>query len=267
MSAPAPRVRTTDLLKKKLRGEKITALTAYDASMGRLLDDAGIDWILVGDSAGMVVLGHETTVPVTMDVMLHHTKAVVRGVRRALVVADLPFLSYQISVEEAMRNAARLVQEGGAAAVKLEGSARLAGTVHRIVDAGIPVMGHVGLLPQSVHQTGGYRTHGKTQTEAERIMADAKALEEAGAFALVLECITPGLARDITAALKIPTIGIGSGPHCDGQILVSYDAFGLYSEFVPRFVKQYAQIGAQIAAAARTYANEVRTGQFPAPDA
>ena len=260
------RVRIPDLLKKKTLHRKITMLTAYDATMARLLDDAGIDVLLVGDSLGMVILGLETTIPVTLDAIVHHARAVSNGTRRALVVADMPFLTYQVSVAEALRNAGRLIQEGGAAAVKMEGGAPVAKAVARLVEVGIPVMGHLGLTPQSVHQLGGYRAVGRTGDEAERLLADAHALEAAGAFAVVLECIPAETAAGITAALGIPTIGIGAGPHCDGQVLVSYDAFGLFDAFVPRFVKQYARLGEQIVASAREYIDDVEAGRFPAAE-
>ena len=253
-------------MNKKAARQKITMLTAYDASMASLLDRAGIDALLVGDSLGMVIMGQETTIPVTLDVMIHHTRAVTRGARRALVIADLPFLTYQVSVEDAMRNAARLIQEGGAAAVKIEGGMPVAETVRRIVEAGIPVMGHIGLTPQAVHQLGGFRAVGATEQEATRLLEDAQAIELAGAFSIVLECIPPEVAAGITAKLRIPTIGIGAGPHCDGQVLVSYDAFGLFDALAPRFVKQYAALGEQMAAAARQYIADVEQGDFPAPE-
>jgi 3-methyl-2-oxobutanoate hydroxymethyltransferase len=257
------RIRLPDLEAKKRRGEKIAMLTAYDYTMARLLDRAGIDILLVGDSLGMVVLGYDTTLPVTMDAMVHHTRAVSRGVLRALVVADMPFLTYQVSVEEALRNAGRLIQEGGAAAVKIEGGGAAVEAAARIVEAGIPVMGHLGLLPQSVHQLGGFRQQARLEEDAERLLADAQALQEAGAFALVLESIPAGVAKAVTAGLHIPTIGIGAGPHCDGQVLVSYDMLGLSQDSVPPFVKRYADLGEQTVAAARAYADEVQMGRFP----
>ncbi len=256
-------VRTTTLKQRKARGEKIAMLTAYDASMARWLDQAGVDVLLVGDSLGTVIMGLPTTIPVTMDVMVHHTRAVVRGVERALVVADLPFLSWQISREEAMRNAGRLLQEGGAAAVKLEGG-QDAAVIRRLVDAGIPVMGHLGLTPQSVHQLGGYVTQGRGEAAAARIREEARKMAEAGAFALVLECVPAALAGEITRELAIPTIGIGAGPDCDGQVLVSYDAFGLYPGAVPSFVKRYAELGEVVLNATRAYIEDVRSGRFPA---
>jgi 3-methyl-2-oxobutanoate hydroxymethyltransferase len=257
------RVRTTDLIARKKSGQKITMLTAYDATMARILDHAGLDVLLVGDSLGMVILGLETTIPVTLDAMIHHTRAVANGSKRALVVADMPFLAAQVSAEDALRNAGRLLQEGGAAAVKIEGGAGISETVQRIVEAGIPVIGHIGLLPQSVHSFGGYKAVGKSAAESDMLLRDARALQQAGAFAVVVECIPEETARTITAELRIPTIGIGSGPHCDGQVLVSYDALGLHTGFVPRFVKQYANLGEQVLAAAKQYAEDVREGRYP----
>jgi 3-methyl-2-oxobutanoate hydroxymethyltransferase len=241
-------------------------LTAYDATMARLLDRAGSDVLLVGDSLGMVILGHETTLPVTLQDVLHHTKAVARGTRRALVVADMPFLTFQVSVEEAVRNAGRLLQEGGAAAVKIEGGQGVMGVVHRLVEVGIPVMGHLGLTPQSVHQLGGFRRQANAPEEGQQLLRDARALEAAGVFAVVLESIPAELAGAVTAELKVPTIGIGAGPWCDGQVLVSYDAFGLFDEFVPPFVKQYAHLGETMVAAARQYIAEVKDGRFPSTE-
>ena len=239
-------------------------LTVYDATMARLLDRAGIDVFLVGDSLGMVIQGHETTLPVTLDALLHHTQAVTRGTKRAFVVADMPFLTYQVSVSEAIRNAGQLIQQGGAAAVKLEGGRSVVEVVERLVDAGIPVMGHLGLLPQHVHGSSGFRMQAKDQREAERLLEDAHMLEHAGAFSIVLESIPDDVADTVTEALSIPTIGIGAGPHCDGQVLVSYDAFGLNQEAVPPFVNQYAQLGESMVEAAKAYASDVREGRFPA---
>jgi 3-methyl-2-oxobutanoate hydroxymethyltransferase len=256
-------LRAPDLKTKKKRGEKIAMLTAYDATMARILDRAGVDVLLVGDSLGMVILGHETTLPVTLDDVLHHAKAVSRGARRALVVADMPFLTFQVSTAEAVRNAGRLLQEGGAAAVKIEGGRPVLDVVQRLVDIGIPVMGHLGLTPQAVHQLGGFRQQAADPEQAERLLDDARALEAAGVFALVLESIPAELARAVTGELQIPTIGIGAGPWCDGQVLVSYDAFGLFDEFVPPFVKQYARLGEAMTDAARQYIREVREGRFP----
>jgi 3-methyl-2-oxobutanoate hydroxymethyltransferase len=257
------RVTVPDFREKKQRGEKIAVLTAYDATMARLLDRAGVDALLVGDSLGMVVLGYESTIPVTLDEMVHHTRAVSRGTSRALVIADMPFLTFQITPAEAVRNAGRLVKEGGATAVKLEGGRPVADVVRRLVEVGIPVMGHLGLLPQSVNQVGGYRKQATRPEEADALLADARLLEEAGAFALVLESIPSDVAGTVTSALSIPTIGIGAGPDCDGQVLVSYDMLGLFDGFVPSFVKQYARLSETIVAAARTYVEEVRDSQFP----
>jgi len=264
MAEAARQIRVRDLKEKKRRGEKIAMLTVYDATMARLLDRAGIDVFLVGDSLGMVIQGHETTLPVTLEAILYHTEAVTRGTKRALVVADMPFLSYQVTVPEAIRNAGRLIQQGRAAAVKLEGGRPVLEVVERLVDAGIPVMGHLGLLPQHVHELSGYRMQAREPREAERLIEDARMLETAGAFSLVLESIPADVAKTVTEELSIPTIGIGAGPHCDGQVLVSYDAFGLNVESVPPFAKQYADLGELMVAAARAYAEDVRQGRFPA---
>jgi 3-methyl-2-oxobutanoate hydroxymethyltransferase len=257
------RVRVPDLIEMKRRGEKIAMLTAYDASMARLFDRAGIDVLLVGDSLGSVIMGCETTLPVTLDVMVHHTLAVSRGARRALIIADMPFLTYQVTVPDAVRNAGRLVQEGGAAAVKLEGGRPMLEVVQRLAEIGIPVMGHLGLTPQSVHKLGGYRQQARAEDEARQLVEDARALELAGAFSIVLESIPAEVAAAVTAAVAIPTIGIGAGPHCDGQVLVSYDAFGLFDGPVPPFVKQYARLGELLVSAAAAYAGDVREGRYP----
>jgi 3-methyl-2-oxobutanoate hydroxymethyltransferase len=257
------RVRIRDLKEKKARGEKIAMLTAYDAAFARLFDGTGLDVLLVGDSLGMVVLGYETTIPVTLDEMLHHTKAVARVTHHALVVADMPFLSFQVSVPDAVRNAGRLIKEGGAAAVKIEGGRAVLDVVERLVAVGIPVMGHLGLLPQSVHQLSGFRKQGKTSEDAERLMDDAVALDQVGAFAIVLESIPDDLAVSVTARVSVPTIGIGAGPGCDGQVLVCHDALGLSGESSPPFAKRYAQLGELVSAAAREYVEEVRSGVFP----
>jgi 3-methyl-2-oxobutanoate hydroxymethyltransferase len=243
----------------KERGEKIAVWTAYDFTMARLLDRAGIDIILVGDSLGMVVLGYDNTLPVTLDMIIHHTSAVSRGAKHALIVADMPFLTYQLSVEEAMRNAGRLIQEGGAAAVKIEGGRQIVDTAKRLVDIGIPVMGHLGLTPQSVHQLGGFRPQGRDSEAADRLIKDAEMLERAGVFAVVLESIPSDLAGSITSSVKMPTIGIGAGTQCDGQVLVSYDALGL-SDAPPPFAKQYAQLSNEIVSAVRAYIEDVRAG-------
>jgi 3-methyl-2-oxobutanoate hydroxymethyltransferase len=264
MASGVKPVRVRDLKEKKKRGEKIAMLTAYDATMARLLDRSGIDALLVGDSLGMVIMGQDTTLPVTLEAMIHHTRAVSHGARRALVIADMPFLTYQASVAEAVRNAGRLIQEGGAAAVKIEGGAAVVEAARRLVQVGIPVMGHLGLIPQSVHQLGGYGPQATLEQDAEQLVEDARGLEEAGAFAVVLESIPAEVARRVTETLRIPTIGIGAGPHCDGQVLVSYDAFGLFDVFVPPFVKQYARLGELMVTAAKEYAADVREGRFPA---
>ena len=247
----------------KRRGERIVMLTAYDFPSARLVDGAGADAILVGDTLGMVVLGYDTTLPVTMEEMLHHVKAVVRGTRRALVVADLPFMSYQTGPEDALRNAGRFMTEAGAQAVKLEGGVTVADTVRKIVDAGIPVMGHIGLTPQSVHAFGGWKVQGKTAQAAIRLMNDALALERAGAFAVVLELVPAPLAELISQRLRIPTIGIGAGAGCDGQVQVYHDLLGLYEDFVPKHAKQYAQIGEASREALAAYVSDVREGRFP----
>lgn len=257
------RVRTTDFAKMKRRGQKITVLTAYDATMARLFDRAGIDALLVGDSLGMVVLGYDTTLPVTLDAMIHHTRAVSRGAERALIVADMPFMTYQVTVEDAARNAGRLLQEGRAHAVKIEGGRSVVDVVQRLVDIGIPVMGHLGVVPQSVHQMGGYTKRGTAPQERDAILADAIALEQAGVFSIVLESIANELARTVTAQVSVPTIGIGAGPDCDGQVLVSYDMLGLFDRFVPPFVKQYAHLADTVITATETYIEDVRTGRYP----
>jgi len=259
------KVRTRDFTDKKRRGEKIAMLTAYDANMARLLDRAGVDALLVGDSVGMVMLGFETTVPVTLDAMIHHTAAVSRGTERALVVADMPFLTYQTTAADAVRNAGRLLQEGGAEAVKLEGGAAIIDIVKRLVDVGVPVMGHLGLLPQSVHQVGGFVRQARTPHDADMLLGDALALEEAGAFAIVLEAIPAEVGRTVSGAVAVPTIGIGAGPDCDGQILVVHDMLGLLDGPVPSFVKQYARLASEVTASVEAYVEEVKTGRFARP--
>jgi 3-methyl-2-oxobutanoate hydroxymethyltransferase len=256
-------VRIPDLRAMKSAGRKIAVLTAYEATVARLLDRAGIDVILVGDSLGMVVLGFDTTIPVTLEMMIHHTQAVKRGSTRALVVSDMPFLTYQISADEAIRNAGRLIQEGGASAVKVEGGQAILEVVRRLTDYGIPVMGHLGLTPQSVHAIGGFRQQARDEESAALLLADAKALEQAGAFSIVLESIPSDVASAVTSALSIPTIGIGAGPHCDGQVLVSHDAFGLNDQAIPSFVHQYAHLANTIVKATQAYIEDVRSGQFP----
>ncbi len=249
---------------KALKGEqKIATLTAYDALSARYADEAGIPLILVGDSLAMTVLGYETTLPVTMDEMVHHTAAVVRGVQNGLVVADMPFMSYQGTTEHALENAGRFIKEAGADAVKIEGGTLRVSLVKNLVANGIPVLGHIGLLPQSVKETGGFKMQGKTGEAACQLMDDALALEQAGAFALVLECVPVELAQKITASLKVPTIGIGAGPHCDGQILVFTDLLGMGQGHVPGFVKKFADLKPQIQAALSAYKQEVEQGDFP----
>ncbi len=244
-------------------GKKIVAITAYDTLMGRIADNAGIDLILVGDSMGMTILGYKTTIPVTLDQSIHHTQAVVRGVERGLVIGDMPFLTFQISAEEALRNAGRFMQEAGADGVKLEGGSAMAPTVSRLVNCGIPVLGHIGLLPQKVLTAGGYRVHGRTSTEADALIDDALALQNAGAFGIVVEGVTEELGGMITEKLDIPTIGIGAGPHCDGQIQVAHDILGLFDEFVPKHTKRYAELGKEIHDVFRQYADDVTNQKFP----
>jgi 3-methyl-2-oxobutanoate hydroxymethyltransferase len=256
-------VTTRRLLEMKAQGIKIVALTAYDALMASIFDQAGVDVLLVGDSVGNVVQGHETTIPVTLEDIIYHTKAVRRGTQRALVVADMPFMSYQVHPDEAFRNAGRLMKEAGASAVKLEGGQRVLDAVARMTAAGIPVMGHLGLTPQSIHQFGSYQARGRDQEEAEQIYRDALALEQAGAFAIVLEKIPATLAQRITSALRIPTIGIGAGPWCDGQILVYTDMLGLTVDFHPRFVRRYEHLHERITDAVRRFSEDIRRGDFP----
>lgn len=257
------KVTVPEIKRMKEKGEKITSLTAYDYSFARILDAAGIDILLVGDSLGSVIQGQESTLPVTLDDVIYHTRAVVRGRKRALVVADMPFLSFQISVEEAKRNAGRLLQQGGAEAVKLEGGVEMLETVEAIVEIGIPVMGHVGLTPQSLHRFGGYKVQGKDRDQREKIIQDALAVEEGGAFSIVLEGIPMDLAQEITRRLSIPTIGIGAGPHCDGQVLVVHDMLGLFDMYAPKFVKQYADLKGVMAEAVKNFITEVKEGRFP----
>ena len=257
------RVSINDIKGMKSKKEKIVMLTAYDYSTAKLVDEAGIPLILVGDSLGMVMLGYESTIPVTMDEMIHHTKAVSRGAKQALVIGDMPFMTYHTNISDALRNAARFIQEGGAQTVKLEGGVTVAETVKRIVDCGIPVMGHIGLTPQSIHQLGGHKVQGKTPESAERLLKDAQALEQAGAFAVVLELVPAPLSKLITRKIGIPTIGIGAGPDCDGQVQVISDLLGLFSDFVPKHAKQYAKLAAEIKTALADYVKEVKTGKFP----
>ena len=258
------KVTTLTFRQKKERGEAITMLTAYDYPTAMAMDKAGVDSILVGDSLAMVVLGYENTLPVTMDEMLHHARAVARGAKSALLVGDMPFMSYQVSVEDAVRNAGRFLQNGGMDAVKLEGGRERADAVRAIVGAGIPVMGHLGLTPQSVHQLGGFRAQGKTASAAKRLLEDAKILEEAGAFSLVLEAVPARLAEYISKQISIPTIGIGAGAGCDGQVLVTHDLLGLFERFTPKFVKQYTQFHKEMDKAFTDYIDDVESRRFPA---
>jgi 3-methyl-2-oxobutanoate hydroxymethyltransferase len=251
------------VVKMKQRGEKITCLTAYDYSFARILDEAGVDMLLVGDSVGCVVQGNHNTLAVTMDEMIYHTRAVVRGRKRALVIGDMPFLSYQASIEQALQNAGRFLKEAGAEAVKLEGGVAVKETIAATVNAGIPVMGHIGLTPQSVHQFGGYKIQGRDKTRREMVLRDAVAVEEAGAFAVVLEGMPLDLAEEITKRLTIPTIGIGAGVHCDGQVLVIHDMLGLFDDFTPKFVKRYADLKKTMTGAVKDFIGEVRAQKFP----
>jgi len=257
------RISINEIKNMKLKGEKITMLTAYDYSTARIIDEVGIPLILVGDSLGMVVLGYESTIPVTMEEMLHHTKAVVRGTRKAMVIGDMPFMTYHISVSDALRNAARFIQEGGAQAIKLEGGVTVAEKVKNIVNCGIPVMGHIGLTPQSIHQLGGYKVQGKTEETAIRLLEDARALEEAGAFAIVLETTPTPLAPLIAQSVTIPIIGIGAGIGCDGQVQVISDILSFSTGFIPKHAKQYAKLADIIRAAVIEYDREVKDGSFP----
>jgi len=257
------RITVNQIKEMKQKREKIVMLTAYDYSTAKLVDEVGVPMILVGDSLGMVVLGYETTIPVTMDEMIHHTKAVVRGTEKALVIGDMPFMTYQISTSDALRNASRFIQEGGAQGVKLEGGQVVAETVKKIVDSGIPVMGHLGLTPQSIHQLGGHRVQGKTPEAAERLLRDALTLEEAGVFSIVLELVPAQLSKLITEKVNIPTIGIGAGPDCDGQVQVISDLLGLFTDFVPKHAKQYAKLAGTIKTAIINYVTEVKSGTFP----
>ena len=257
------RVTIGQIKEMKQKGEKIPMLTAYDYATARLIDEVGVPLILVGDSLGMVVLGYESTIPVTMEEMLHHTRAVVKGTKRALVVGDMPFMTYHAKISDALYNAGRFLQEGGAQAVKLEGGEPMAEAVHRVVECGIPVMGHIGLTPQSVHQLGGFKVQGKSPEAAMRLIKDAQALEEAGVFSIVLESIPTPLAKIITQKVSVPTIGIGAGPWCDGQVQVISDLLGLFTDFVPKHAKQYAKLFDTIKKATADYISEVQNGTFP----
>lgn len=257
------KVTTQTVVEMKVRSEKISMLTAYDYTMGGIIDSAGIDVILVGDSASNVMAGHDTTIPMTMDHMIYHTSCVVRGVDRALVIADLPFMTYQVTAKEALINAGRMMKEAGAHAVKLEGGKSITNTVKKIVDAGIPVMGHLGLTPQSIYKFGTYKVRAKEEQEAEQLMKDALELEKAGVFSVVLEKIPSGLAKKVTETLSVPTIGIGAGPHCDGQVLVLHDMLGLNKDFSPRFLRRYADLHESMTGAVKHYISDVKKGSFP----
>lgn len=259
----AQRVTIQILRQMKQRGEKIAVLTAYDATFARLFDEAGADVLLVGDSLGMVVQGHDTTLPVTLDDMIYHCRAVVRGAQRAHVVGDMPFMTYQASIEQAIGNAGRLIKEGGCHSIKLEGGAEHSALVTKLVSAGIPVMGHIGLTPQSFHQLGGFKVQGREEGGRQRLVADALALQSAGVYAIVLEAIPADIAREITMAVSVPTIGIGAGAACDGQVLVSYDLLGMDESFKPRFVRRFATLGPTIREAVAAYVREVRDATFP----
>ena len=257
------RITTNQIKEMKQKGEKITMLTAYDYSTAKIVDEVGIPLILVGDSLGMVVLGYESTIPVTMDEMLHHTKAVVRGTKQAMVIGDMPFMTYHISIDDALRNAARFIQEAGAQAVKLEGGVTVAEKVKRIVECGIPVMGHIGLTPQSVHQLGGLKVQAKSLEAATKLIEDAQALEQAGVFSIVLEAIPHKLASLVTKKVSVPTIGIGAGPDCDGQVQIINDMLGSFTDFLPKHAKRYANLADIIRNAVTEYHNEVKAGTFP----
>ncbi len=254
---------TKSFQKAKEEKRPISMLTAYDYSMAKILDSAGVDALLVGDSLGMVIQGHDSTISVTIDEMIYHAKAVNRAAKRALVIVDMPFMSYHVSVEESVKNAGRLMKEGGAHAIKLEGGVEFAETIRQIVRAQIPVMGHLGLTPQSLHMFGGFKVQGKSLAQAQKIIDDAKALEEAGVFAITLECVPEELSKIITETVSVPTIGIGAGKYCDGQVLVSNDMLGMFSDFVPKFVKQFAHLSPSIEDAVKTYIEEMNNNSFP----
>ncbi|MFQ6092963.1 MAG: 3-methyl-2-oxobutanoate hydroxymethyltransferase [bacterium] len=260
------RVTSSTIIEMKRRGEKIAVLTAYDFLTARMLDEVGIDMIIVGDSVSMVFAGHETTLPVTMDEMIYHTKAVSRGCRRPLIVGDMPFMSYQASLEDAIRNGGRFLQEGGAQAVKLEGGTEIVDTISRLVELGIPVMGHIGLTPQSIHKFGGYKVQGGTEESAQYLLDSAKLLEQAGAFSMVLEKIPAKVAEEITHAVSVPTIGIGAGVHCDGQVLVTHDMLGIFDLFRPKFVRRYAELAETMKGAFQLYIADVKAGTFPSEE-
>lgn len=261
-----PKITVQDFLKKKTEGRKITVLTAYDYPFAQMVDEAGIDAVLVGDSLGVVVQGLENTLPVTMDEMIYHTTMVSRAVRNALVIGDMPFMSYQASIEDALRNAGRFLKEGGAAAVKMEGGSEIADRIAAMTRSDIPVMAHIGLTPQSIHRMGGYKVQGKTKSAARKLLEEARIVEDAGAFSVVLEGIPLSLAREISAALSIPTIGIGAGPYCDGQVLVLHDLLGLFDRFVPKFIKRYANLKQETVSALLAYKKDVEDGTFPSEE-
>ncbi len=261
-----PKVTINDFLKKKSEGQKITMLTAYDYPFAKIVDEAGVDAILVGDSLAMVVQGLENTLPVTMDEMIYHTRMVARAAEHAMVIGDMPFMSYQVSVEEAVRNAGRFIKEGAAQAIKIEGGREVAEKVSAMVKSDIPVMAHIGLTPQSIHRMGGYKVQGRTEEAKKQLLEDARILQEAGAFSMILEAIPMDLAKEITNTLTIPTIGIGAGPHCDGQVLVLHDLLGLFERFVPKFVKQYANLKEDALRAVKEYISEVEEGLFPSEE-
>lgn len=260
------KITINDFFKKKAEGQKITMLTAYDYPFAQIVDEAGIDAILVGDSLAMVIQGFENTLPVTMDEMVYHTKMVSRAVKGAMVIGDMPFMSYQGSVEEAVKNAGRFLKEAGASAIKVEGGREVAGQIEAITKAEIPVMAHIGLTPQAIHRMGGYKVQGRGDEAARRLLEDAHVVEEAGAFSVVLEAVPSELAKKITSELRIPTIGIGAGPHCDGQVLVIHDLLGLFERFMPRFVKRYANLKDEALRAVRSYKEEVEKGIFPSEE-
>ena len=266
MTKHIQRMNAVEIQAMKERKEKITMLTAYDALFARLEDEAGIDVILVGDSAGMVVGGHDTTIPVTMEQMIYHTSCVSRVVKRAMVIGDMPFMSFQVSPQEALTNAGRFLKEGGAHGVKIEGGEEMSETVHKIVSAGIPVVGHIGLTPQAINRFGGYTLQGTDAESSAKLKRDARALEEAGAFMIVLEKVVSDLAMNITHSLRIPTIGIGSGVHCDGQVLVVYDMLGLYELFKPKFVRRYAELAKTVSGAFQQYRDDIKESRFPASE-
>jgi 3-methyl-2-oxobutanoate hydroxymethyltransferase len=265
-SSSTKRVSTTDLIRMKAAGKRITMLTAYDTLLASILDQAGIDVLLVGDSVSTVLAGEETTLAATLDQMIYHGRIARRGASRALVLVDLPFLTYQVSIEDAIRNAGRVMQQTGAGGVKLEGGESMAPTIRALVDVGIPVMGHLGFTPQSVHALGGPKIQGKEASAADRLVSDARAVEQAGAFAMVLELIPAAVAERVTKAVSIPTIGIGAGIHCDGQVLVTHDMLGMNEGFTPKFLKKYAELGRAIKDAAEQFAAEVRDGKYPGPE-